>query len=366
VTEGAKLGLEVTHSRDGSGSGIVVTNYERLHYFDSSKFGGVVCDESSILKNFKGSTCSEVIAFMRKTPYRLLCTATAAPNDYIELGTSSEALGELGNMDMLSKFFKLENNSVHGLAMRASQKYRFRGHAEHDFWRWICSWARACRKPSDLGFDDNGFVLPELCVAEHTVVARTLPNDLLFEMPAINLQEQRAELRRTINERCEKAAEVAWNMKEPSISWCNLNDEGKLLRELIPGSVEVSGSDSEEFKEEAFKGFANGDIQKLISKPRIAGFGLNWQHCAHATFFLSHSYEQYYQAIRRCLRFGQKRNVQVDLISTEGQSGVLKNIQRKTHQAEKMFDFLVKMMWDEMNIKRENNYTKKEILPSWL
>jgi hypothetical protein len=303
---------------------------------------------------------------MRKIPYRLLCTATAAPNDYIELGTSSEAVGQLGYQDMLSKFFKLINNQTPGVAMRVSQKYRFRGHAETFFWRWVCSWARACRRPSDLGFSDAMFELPPLDVSEHTVIARTKPANMLFEMPAINLHEQREELRRTIEERCEQSAELINAHNKPSLAWCNLNDEGRLLKELIPGAVEVSGADSEEHKEESFKGFSDGDIRVIITKPRIGGFGLNWQHCAHTTFFPSHSYEQYYQAIRRFWRFGQKESVHVDIISTEGQSGVLKNLKRKSEQADKMFDHLVKLMWDEMNIEKTNEYTKKEIAPSWL
>ena len=208
--------------------------------------------------------------------------------------------------------------------------------------------------------------MPELETEEHVVVARTKPEDMLFDLPAIGMQEQRAELRRTLTERCEKAADVINAHNNPSVSWCNLNDESKLLNRLIADSVEVCGSDSEEHKEAAFKGFANGDIRVIISKPRIAGFGLNWQHCSHMTFFPSHSYEQYYQAVRRCWRFGQKNPVKVDLITTEGLSGVLKNLTRKSEQANEMFDYLVKLMWDEMNIERTNEYTNKEELPSWL
>jgi len=368
VREGEKFGIEVINRRTGihQGDRIVVTNYERLHYFDTNDFLGVVCDESSILKNFDGETRKSVTEFMRKTPYRLLCTATAAPNDYMELGTASEALGEMGFVDMLSMFFKKIEKTLSRKDEHRGGVYRFRGHSEKAFWRWICSWARAMRKPSDFGFDDGEFRLPPLNVREHIVSARQKSDGMLFDVPAINLHEQRDELRRTINERCELAADLINTHHHPAVAWCHLNDEGHMLERLIPGSVEVEGSDSDEFKEEAFMGFARGDVRVIVSKPTIAGFGLNWQHCAHQTFFPSHSYEQYYQAVRRCWRFGQKRPVTVDVISTEGQANVLANLKRKSDAAEKMFERLVALMRDELRIERNDEYTRQEEVPAWL
>jgi hypothetical protein len=368
VKEGEKIGVEVMHRREGlrPGDRIVVTNYERLHYFDPADFQGVVCDESSILKSFDGETRKAVTDFMRKRPYRLLCTATAAPNDYIELGTSSEALGELGAQDMMNRFFRREKSFVKLHTGGGGQGWEMRPHAEHDFWRWVCSWARAVRKPSDMGFGDDGFNLPKLSVRSHVVTAAKPRDGYLFDIPAIGLDEQRKDLRNTIGERCEMAAQLVNSHKRPAVAWCNLNEEGNRLTKLIDGAVQVSGSDAEEHKEATFAGFINGDIRVLVTKPRIGGFGLNMQHCAHETFFPSHSYEQYYQAVRRCWRFGQKNEVTVDMITTDGQENVLKNLERKAEQASVMFDMLVALMGREMRIERKNEYTNKMEVPSWL
>ncbi len=365
--EGRKIGLDVAHRRDGlhPGDGLIVTNYERLHHFRADDYAGVVCDESSILKNFDGATRQAVTEFMRKTPYRLLCTATAAPNDYIELGTSSEALGEMGMADMLSKFFKRDQDFCR-ISNAGGQGWRFRGHAERDFWRWVCSWARAARRPSDLGFEDGRFVLPALETREHCVTARRPAAGMLFDRPAISLAEQREELRRTIDVRCEMATTLANAHNHPVVAWCHLNDEGRELARMIRGAVEVSGSDSDDSKEEAFRGFATGQIRCIVSKPTIAGFGLNWQHCAHQTFFPSHSYEQYYQAVRRCWRFGLTRPVRVDVISTEGQAGVLANLKRKAAAADEMFNRLVSLMGNEMRCAVVNEFTHDTRRPSWL
>lgn len=377
VREGEKFGVDCCQSRDGSypeGARVIVTNYERLHYFNPNDFSGAVCDESSILKNFDGATKEAITEFMRKMKYRLLCTATAAPNDYIELGTSSEALGELGYMDMLKMFFKaadgahahggnnggrFNNNTFQG-------KFRFRGHAERDYWRWVCSWARAVRKPSDLGFDDGSFVLPELITNQHVVKANNLRPGFLFEMPAHGLSEQREERRRTLTERCEMAAQIVNDCNEQSISWCSLNDEGDLLAELIKDSVQVSGSDSDEFKEESFLAFSSGQIKNLVSKSVICGFGLNFQNCAHQTHFPSHSFEQWYQAVRRSWRFGQDRPVTIDVITSEGEATILANLKRKTEQAEKMFANLVELMSNELRIDRKESKPVKMKLPKWL
>lgn len=368
VKEGEKLGVEVIHRREGIKpvDRIVVTNYERLHYFNPDDFAGVVCDESSILKNFDGVTRQAVTDFMRKRPYRLLCTATAAPNDWIELGTSSEALGELGAADMLSKFFKKTEKTYTRRQEHMTDVYHLRGHAERDFWRWVVSWARAIRKPSDIGFLDNGFQLPELSVRDHIVKAAKPRNGMLFDIPAVGLEEQRADLRNTINERCDMAAQLINSHDNPAVAWCNLNEEGKRLAKQIRGAVEVSGSDPEERKEEVFTAFVRGDIRVLVTKPTIGGFGLNLQHCAHETFFPSHSYEQYYQAVRRCWRFGQKRPVTVDIITTDGQDNVLKNLQAKAKKADEMFDRLVELMHDELILEKRSVFTQPVVVPQWL
>ena len=239
--EAAKFDIKATVSRDGALSdGIVITNYEKLHLFDAADFAGVVCDESSILKSFTGATRSAVTVFMRKVPYRLLATATAAPNDYIELGTSSEALGYLGHMDMLNRFFKNDQaNSATGRQFGEVVKWRLKGHAEIPFWRWVCSWARAIRRPSDLGFDDERFVLPPLTQTEYIVEANTLADGMLFALPAVGLVEQRDERRRTIEERCERIAALVDTGKQ-ALVWCQLNAEADLLEKLIPDAQQVS------------------------------------------------------------------------------------------------------------------------------
>lgn len=368
VNEGAKFGIEAVHRREGiqQGDRIVVTNYERLHHFNPDAFDGVVCDESSILKNFDGETRKDITEFMRKRPYRLLCTATAAPNDYIELGTSAEALGEMGAQDMMNRFFKKAQNTTTARQEHMSGIYVMRPHAEHDFWRWVCSWARAMRKPSDMGFDDGAFRLPPLNVRQHCVKSQSPRDGYLFDLPAVGLAEQRSDLRRTITERCDMAASLCNSHEGPAVAWCNLNEEGNRLTRSIRGAVEVSGNDSEEHKEEAFTGFVRGQVRVLVTKPVIGGFGLNLQHCAHQTYFPSHSYEQYYQSVRRCWRFGQRNAVTVDMITTDGQENVLRNLQRKAEAASVMFDKLVEMMRNELKIMKRNDYTKTEEYPSWL
>ena len=570
IREGEKFGIEVKRSLDGKPAGpLTVTNYERLHHFTASDYAGVVLDESSILKNFDGKRKAIVTEFARTLPYRLLCTATAAPNDYIELGTSSEALGELGHMDMLNRFFKNEQNTSDTKAKWKGQrgpgggfpKWRFKHHAEREFWRWVCSWARALRRPSDLGFDDDGFVLPELTERE-TVIANTkpLPGEL-FVRAATGLHEQRKERHLTVTERCEEVARKVAEHDDCSIVWCQLNIEGDLLESLIPQAIQVKGQDTDEWKEataEWFKGercicnapmfraklatwrrdlratgngttkniesnvsrsrlstrvgthksdvntcaggqnrtettlestdapppdggtneiandtrqmppigrrskrtlspgasgtqkhdgrgtfgtlvspsrtmtpclqgraedvlsagttnretserhdstlttvtrqessgdssalHATSDSENsrivqsalsvphcicgyrsgkrvLISKPVMFGYGLNLQHCAHMTFFPSHSYEQYYQAVRRCWRFGQTRPVVVDVVTTGGETDVLRNLKRKAEQADQMFVHLVTFMNESLRLQRTNTFTRQEEVPAWL
>lgn len=360
VKEGEKLGVDIVNRREGivPDDRIVVTNYERLHYFNPADFAGVVCDESSILKNYSGEMRQQITDFMSGHDYRLLCTATAAPNDYMELGTSSEALGVMKRTEMLATFFVHDGGET--------SKWRLKKHANDEFWKWVCSWARAMRKPSDLGFDDSGFDLPQLKTRTHVVQAKTIQDGLLFDMPVFTLDEQRDELKRTINERCEMAASLVNAHSDPFVCWCHFNNEAALLKKLIPDAIEISGSDKDDVKERAFLDFSNGNIRGIITKPKIAGFGLNWQHCAHQVYFPSHSYEQYYQAIRRCWRYGQKKPVTVDLISTPGYASVLENMQNKLDAAGYMFERLVMHMRSEYKIEKQKTAKQVKEIPTWI
>lgn len=377
LREGEKFGIECERSTDGKGkSKILVTNYERLHHFDPNQFIACIADESSVLKSFSGIRRRQITEFMRRLPYRLLCTATAAPNDYTELGTSSEALGELGHIDMLGRFFKNMQNTIdlrRHVARRfmkpgdfQGQKWRFKGHAELPFWRWVCSWARSIRKPSDLGFDDDGFILPPLTETEHIIKARQLAEGHLFALPAVGLREQREERRRTIEERCEKVAALVANTGRPALVWCQLNAEGDLLGKLISDGVQVSGSDTDDAKEEKFLSFIDGSTRVLITKAKIAGWGLNLQHCSHVVYFPSHSYEAYYQGIRRCWRFGQKNPVQVDIVATEGDHEVMESLKRKAKAADVMFSRLVEEMNHAMRIDRKHFDPQPVTIPQWI
>jgi len=394
--EAAKFGIECSRSAGGinPGARIVVTNYEKLHHFSPDDFGAVVCDESSILKHFSGATQKAVTRFMLKIPYRLLCTATAAPNDYIELGTSSEALGELGHSDMLTRFFRQTDNKPHRLqeikewrqgrqeklmrevdgnhfqklSYRVHQsigQWRLKGHAEVPFWRWVASWARACRAPSDLGFDDGKFILPELVERNHIIEPKTPPDGMLFTIPALGLRQERDERRRTIEERCELVAELV-DHDRPAVVWCHLNIEGDKLEKAIPDAVQVKGSTSDNAKEEAYRAFAAGEVRVLVIKPKIGAWGLNWQHCNHVVTFATHSYEQFYQSVRRCWRFGQEKPVTVDIVATTGEKYVRENMMRKAAAATEMFAELVKHMNDSMKIKRTNNAQTATEVPKWL
>lgn len=348
--------------------GVHVINYERLHYFDARDYAGVVCDESSILKNDQGVRRGQITEFMRVVPYRLLATATAAPNDWEELGTSSEALGYLGHQDMLNKFF---TNKAKSGALRkfqsARDKWYLRSYAaDGPFWRWVTSWARAARKPSDLGYPDNGFILPELIERDTQVSATCPPDGMLFELPAVTFHEERDARKRSIAERCEAAAQRV-ESHDVSVLWCNRNDEGDLLEKLVPDSVQVSGSDSDERKEEVARWFSKGTEtrRRIITKPTIFGFGMNWQHCHHMTYFPMHSYEQYYQATRRIWRFGQEHSVIVDRIYSDGGKRVLENMERKAEAADEMFSYLVEYMREGHVV--ENVYHSQNVeVPQWL
>jgi hypothetical protein len=364
--EAAKFGIEAAVSRDGSlPAPVTVTNYERLHYFGPEALGAVVCDESSAIKSFAGRRRSEVTAFLRKMPYRLLATATAAPNDYTELGTASEALGHLGLMDMLARFFTNDQKTSKAVRMWDGAQWRFKGHAEEPFWRWVASWVRAMRKPSDLGFSDEGFALPPLEYRQHVVEPGGPSGDgTLFDVPAVGLREERGEERRSLAERCAKAAELLADAS-PGIAWCHYNPEGDLLEKLIPGAVQVAGSDPLEAKEERLAAFARGEVRVLVTKPSVAGWGLNWQHCHRMTYFPSHSWEQHYQAVRRCWRFGQHSPVTVDIITTPGGAKALASLERKATQADRMFESLTAHMRDALSVRRSQVYDREVEVPTW-
>ena len=386
VAEAKRFGINADRSFDGTVKGdVTVTNYDRLHLFNSDDFCAVACDESSIIKHATGATQKQVTRFMAKMKYRSLWTATAAPNDFTELGTSSEALGYLNYSDMLVKFFKqmdqkttdqyerkianLEKASNHfaKLSFRVSQAiqgWRLKGHAHDHFWRWVCSWARACRKPSDIGFSDARFTLPQLIEREHIVKPMATAEGMLFTLPAFGLKEERDERRRTIKERCGQVADLV-NHDRPAVVWCHMNDEGDYLEKIIPGAVQVAGKHEDDEKEKRFNKFADGTARVIVIKPKIGAWGLNWQHCNHVVTFASHSYEQYYQSVRRCWRFGQKNPVTVDIIASEGEQRVRDNMSRKAAQADKMFSELVLHMNNALHMKKEVKQ-QQTTAPSWI
>lgn len=370
LQEADKFEVEAHLATDRPGFAVVeVTNYEKLHYFNPHDYAGVVCDESSILKNFDGKRKAEITEFMRIVPYRLLCTATAAPNDWVELGTSSEALGYLGYTDMLTRFFTKPRTIAARKERFTRDKWTLKGHAaKGPFWRWVASWARAARRPSDLGFDDDGFILPPLRETETRIRAMRPADGMLFDIPAVTWHEQREVIRRTLPERCEAAAEKVAGNGGISMVWCHLNDEGDLLEKLIPNSVQVAGRHPDEQKEEAARWFVNSDDEErvLISKPTIFGFGLNFQHCHHMTYFPTHSYEQYYQATRRLWRFGQEEPVTVHLIYTDGGKRMMRNLHRKSMQADRMFEDLVVYMDQGLHIEETYQGKDKVEVPQWM
>jgi superfamily II DNA or RNA helicase len=335
ILEAEKMGIDdIEYSKDGKHTKkIVICNYERLHYFNSEDFVCVVLDESSILKNFDGKIKNQITSFVKKLPYRFLSTATPSPNDFIELGTSSEALGYMGYTDMLGKFFKNNNNSID--PKHAGEKWYLKPHAENDFFSWVNQWALMIKMPSDLGFSDEKYILPQLIVNTHTIKNKSLlavdGQIQMFNKPAKGFNEVRHEVKQTIKERCEKAVELAKG--KTSVYWCNRNEESKLLRELDSEAVEIIGSQSMEKKEEILLAFAQGKIKRIITKAKMTGMGLNWQHCNHSVFFPTYSYEQYYQSIRRFWRFGQKNNVTIDMVVSDGQTSVLESLQKKTQKA---------------------------------
>jgi SNF2 family DNA or RNA helicase len=344
LDEAAKLGIDdIEYSKDGMFTKkIVICNYERLHYFNSIDFVGVILDESSILKNFDGKIKNQINSFVKKIPYRFLSTATPSPNDFIELGTSSEALGYMGYMDMLGKFFKNNNDSID--PKHAGEKWYLKPHAEKDFFAWVNQWSIMIKMPSDLGFSNERYNLPKLIINKHTVENKSdvsVNGQMqMFNIIAKNFHEIKHEEKSTLNERCEKAFELANN--KTSVYWCNLNTESSLLKQLDKDAVEIIGSMSIEKKEAILIDFAKGNINRIITKAKMTGMGLNWQHCNHSVFFPTYSYEQYYQAIRRFWRFGQKNDVTIDIVISDGQTKIIEALQKKTEKAIQLYENLTK------------------------
>lgn len=369
VREGQKFGIECKQSRDGSVHRLTVANYESLHKFNAADFAGAVADESSAIKAFDGKRRKQVVRFFSKLRYRLLCTATPSPNDFIELGTQSECLGVMTQSDMLGYFFRDVDLARHTVFREEDFwnkcKYIFKPHSEQPFWRWVASWARAVRTPSDIGFPDDGFILPKLVYKQHTLNIPFVPDGELFHRPAVTLIEQRDERHRTIPQRCEKVAALL-NNNEPGIAWCHFNAEGIEIAKLIPDAVEVAGRHDDDFKEAALNDFATGNIRVLISKPKIAAHGMNYQHCADMTFFPTFSFEQFYQGVRRCYRFGQERPVTVHVVSAEGESRVIDGLSTKQRQAGRMFTSLVKHMNDALAMMSEDRHDHDAQIPEWL
>lgn len=345
IDEANDIGIDdIEYSKDGTFSKkIVICNYERLHYFNSNDFECVILDESSILKNFKGQIKNQITSFIKKIPYRFLTTATPSPNDFIELGTSSEALGYLGYMDMLGKFFKNNQNSVDSNNRNIGEKFYLKPHAEKAFFQWVNTWSLMIKKPSDIGFSDEKYKLPPLITKSHIVKNHSLLGSdgeyRLFTPEAKSMQEIRNEQRQTENDRCDKAVDLAKG--KTSVYWCNTNKESAILKSLDKEAIEIIGSQSIEQKEEILKAFASGEIKRIITKAKITGMGLNWQHCNHSVFFPTWSYEQYYQAVRRFWRFGQTKEVSVDLVLSEGMTRVMESLKQKTEKAKILYENLV-------------------------
>ena len=369
ILEAEKLGIDdIEYSKNGLHTKkIVVCNYERLQYFNEKDFIGVILDESSILKNFNGAIKNKITSFIKKVPYRFLSTATPSPNDYIELGTSSEALGYMGYMDMLSKFFKNNQNSVDSNNRNIGEKFYLKPHAEKDFFAWVNQWSIMAKMPSDIGFSNERYNLPELITKRHIVENQSLIDvngqTQMFTPIAKSMTEVRHEQKQTEEKRCEKAIELAKG--KTSVYWCNTNNESSILKNSDSNAVEIIGGQSIDKKEEILLAFANGEIERLITKAKMTSMGLNWQHCNHSVFFPTWSYEQYYQAIRRFWRFGQKNDVTIDIVISDGQTRVLEALEQKTQKAIQLHKNLTK----NVNRSFENKvkeFNKEIIKPKFL
>lgn len=373
VREGKKFGIPVNLCRTQADakSGINITNYEMLSHFDAGKFSGVVLDESSILKSYSGKIKQQIIDMFRDTPYKLACTATPAPNDFMELGNHAEFLGIMSRTEMLSTFFVHDGGST--------QSWRLKGHAQDDFWKWIASWAVVLSNPADLGYDGSGYNLPPLNVVEHIVKTSqkydSSGQEMLFSPTVQTLNERRAARHKSLKQRVEECAEIANSTDKQVLVWCDLNEESAALTKAIKGAVEVTGSDSDEHKADAMMGFSEGSVRALVSKPKIAGWGMNWQNCDTEIFCgLSDSFEAYYQAVRRCWRFGQKNEVNVHIVVSDAEGAAKANIERKQAQAQQMMMEMVKYTKEILRAdvhgtaRQQDDYnpTQEMILPPWL
>ena len=365
IREGHELlGVPITFSNDGIAKDqITITNYDRIHLFDSSEFECVVLDESSILKGQNSKTKNRIIEMFADTPYRLACTATPAPNDYTEIGNHAEFLGIMNTQEMLTRWF------VHDSANTGD--WRLKGHAVEDFWEWVSSWACCVSKPSDLGHSDEGYDLPDLHVETKVIKAPLqMADGMLFDLPDISATSLHGEKRKTIDQRCQLVADQVNSSDQPWIVWCESNDESAMLKKLIPDAVEVKGSDSVESKEKNLLSFSEGEARVIISKPKICGFGMNWQHCRNIAFAsISYSYEKFYQAVRRSWRFGQNKEVSVLVVLADSELPVWRSIERKSTDHESMKSYMKLAVFKKhegRSVKIDYNPTKKASLPSWL
>lgn len=359
VREAEKFGIEAVYSRKPVDDQITVTNYEMLEHFDPARYAAIVLDESSILKSFDGTFRNEIITAFRATPFRLACTATPAPNDYMELGNHSEFLGALTRTEMLSTFFVHDGGDT--------SKWRVKRHARSEFWRWVCTWAVMMRKPSDLGYNDDGFILPPIHVHDIAVEAINLDAGRLFAMPAATLQERRQARAGSVEERAEQVSRLVESKPgQPWLIWCNLNVESTEALERIIGAVEIRGSDSREEKERRMLAFSSGEIRVLVTKPSICGWGMNWQHCPNVVFLgLSDSYEQFYQAVRRCWRFGQTKPVHCYIVTSTNEGAVTENIKRKERDAAQMAEEMVQNMHEINASEIKEQKQKSSIESGW-
>ena len=362
VREASKFGVDgvcLARSDDDIGdSRIVVTNYEMLHHFDPAMFAGVVLDESSILKAYTGKFRNQIIQSFDATPYRLACTATPAPNDYMELGNHAEFVGAMSRVEMLSMFFCHDGGET--------QKWRLKGHAQADFWTWICSWSVMIRSPADIGHNDDGYDLPPINYFEHVADVDVQAVGMMFDVGKMTLSDRRSARRASLSDRVKIAADLCNASSEQFLVWCDMNAEGDALTSSIDGAVQVSGSDTNEHKEQTMLAFADGKIRVLVTKPKIAGFGMNFQNCRNIVFVgLSDSYEAMYQSVRRCWRFGQDQDVRVHVVTSSAEGAVVDNVKRKELDAKAMADAMVQNMSDItkteiMGIKRMRNEYETE------
>ncbi len=354
--EGDKFGIPVTICRTMADvqPGVNITNYEKLHHF-TPDFGGIVLDESSILKGFDGATRKALTEFASGIAYRLACTATPAPNDYMELGNHADFLGVMTCTEMLATFFVHDGGDT--------SKWRLKGHAKKEFWKWVCSWAIAIRNPEDIGHDGTRYRLPALHMHSITVNSTEIPEGYLFPVEASSLQERIAARRDSIDERVKACADVVNASKDQFVVWCNLNDESAKLTKAIRGAIEIRGGMTEAKEDEALSKFHSGEARVLVSKPSICGWGMNWQHCHKMAFVgLNDSWEQFYQALRRCWRFGQTREVDAYVVAADTEGPVVRNIERKNKQAEEMMAGMIEEMKIEMNRELHAKPTTMEVL----